>query len=155
MILSLKKRIRDGGGGVIGKLSEGAVFLLFLPHPPDRSPVCCSHPTPEPRGMFTALEDTRGGGSPRWPRPVQGAALGYRRKVECGTSNRQGRCCPSNSVGSGRAIQAGRGGVEPGMYHVTRGKAAAEDLSGGQAEYKFGAPFYLMCTCVLSCVSRV
>ena len=46
---------------MIGKLSEGAVFLLFLPHPPDRSPVCCSHPTPEPRGMFTALEDTRGG----------------------------------------------------------------------------------------------
>ena len=86
---------------------------------------------------------------------MQGVALGYRRKVGCGTSSHQGRGCLSNSMGGGRAIQAGWGGVEPGMYHVTGGKAEAGDLSGGQAEYKFGAPFYLTCACMLSRFSHV
>ena len=86
---------------------------------------------------------------------MQGVALGYRRKVGCGTSSHHGRGCLSDSLGGGRAFQAGWGGVEPEMYHVTGGKAEAEDLSGGQAEYKFGAPFYLTCACMLSCFSRV
>ena len=83
---------------------------------------------------------------------MQGAALGYRRKVGCGTSSHQGRGCLSDSVGGGRAIQAGRGRVELGMYHVTGGKAEAEDLvgGGGQAEYKFRAPVYLTCACMLN-----
>ena len=53
--------------GVIGKLSEGAVFLLFLPRPPDRFPFCCSPPTPEPRGTFTDL-GTPGGNKGRGAR---------------------------------------------------------------------------------------
>ena len=134
---------------------RGPFFFSFFLIPPTDPLFAAPIPHLSPGARSQLWRTPGGGGSPRWPRPVQGAALGYRRKVECGTSNHQGRRCPSNSVGSGRAIQAGRGGVEPGIYHVTRGKAAAEDLSGGQAEYKLGAPFYLMCTCVLSCVSRV
>lgn len=53
--------------GVIGKLSEGAVFLLFLPRPPDRFPFCCSPPTPEPWGTFTDL-GTPGGNKGRGAR---------------------------------------------------------------------------------------
>ena len=75
---------------------------------------------------------------------MQGAALGYRRKVGCGTSSHQGRGCLSDSVGGGRAIQAGRGRVELGMDHVTGGKAEAEDLvGGGRLSINFGLPSIL------------
>ena len=142
--------------GVIGKLSEGAVFLLFRPRPPDRFPFCCPPPTPEPRGTFTAL-GTPGGNKGRGARGGRGQCRG----LLWGTGGRWGVAPPAIKAGAVYPtpwVMGGPfrlGGVEPGMYHVTGGKAEAGDLSGGQAEYKFGAPFYLTCACMLSRFSHV